>query len=118
MGYDGLFLGRVDHQDKAQREQRRELELLWRTSGSLQSPGSDLFTGGTPPSPGRGTLPSMSSFQLSRPYVPILFLPSLYPHPSSPVATSPSQLSHAYVPVLSPLSLCLHPSSPVSISPS
>ncbi|XP_057283787.1 lysosomal alpha-mannosidase [Pezoporus wallicus] len=45
MGYDGLFLGRVDHQDKAWREQRRELELLWRTSGSLQSPASDLFTG-------------------------------------------------------------------------
>ncbi|KAM8987183.1 lysosomal alpha-mannosidase [Ara ararauna] len=45
MGYDGLFLGRVDHQDKAQRERRRELELLWRTSGSLWSPSSDLFTG-------------------------------------------------------------------------
>ncbi|NXD73731.1 MA2B1 mannosidase, partial [Eolophus roseicapillus] len=43
-GDDGLFLGRVDHQDKAQREGGGELELLWRTSGSLRSPD---FGGGT-----------------------------------------------------------------------
>ncbi|XP_074713591.1 lysosomal alpha-mannosidase [Strix uralensis] len=48
MGYDGLFVGRVDHQDKARREQRREMELLWRASGSLPPPAADLFTGVLP----------------------------------------------------------------------
>ncbi|XP_014748733.1 PREDICTED: lysosomal alpha-mannosidase [Sturnus vulgaris] len=45
MGYDGLFLGRVDHQDKWQRLQRRELEMLWRGSASLEPPRADIFTG-------------------------------------------------------------------------
>ncbi|KAM9251613.1 lysosomal alpha-mannosidase [Cariama cristata] len=45
MGYDGLFVGRVDHQDKAAREQLREMELLWRASGSLPPPAADIFTG-------------------------------------------------------------------------
>ncbi|NXL54772.1 MA2B1 mannosidase, partial [Podilymbus podiceps] len=45
MGYDGLFVGRVDQQDKATREQLREMELLWRASGSLPPPAADLFTG-------------------------------------------------------------------------
>ncbi|KAM6389963.1 LOW QUALITY PROTEIN: lysosomal alpha-mannosidase, partial [Rhynochetos jubatus] len=46
MGYDGLFVGRVDHQDKAAREGRRELEMLWRAGGdSLAPPTADLFTG-------------------------------------------------------------------------
>uniref|UniRef100_A0A8V5H1Z0 Lysosomal alpha-mannosidase n=1 Tax=Melopsittacus undulatus TaxID=13146 RepID=A0A8V5H1Z0_MELUD len=45
LGYDGLFLGRIDHQDKAQREQSRNMEMIWRGSGNLQSSGSDLFTG-------------------------------------------------------------------------
>ncbi|XP_052655960.1 lysosomal alpha-mannosidase isoform X1 [Harpia harpyja] len=45
MGYDGLFVGRVDYQDKATREQLREMELLWRASTSLPPPAADLFTG-------------------------------------------------------------------------
>ncbi|XP_074990259.1 lysosomal alpha-mannosidase isoform X2 [Calonectris borealis] len=45
MGYDGLFVGRVDHQDKATREGLREMELLWRASESLSPPAADLFTG-------------------------------------------------------------------------
>ncbi|XP_014118291.1 PREDICTED: lysosomal alpha-mannosidase [Pseudopodoces humilis] len=45
MGYDGLFLGRVDHQDKRQRLRRRELELIWRGSDSLEPPRADIFTG-------------------------------------------------------------------------
>ncbi|XP_053860760.1 lysosomal alpha-mannosidase isoform X2 [Vidua macroura] len=45
MGYDGLFVGRVDHQDKWARLQRRELELLWRGSTSLAPPRTDIFTG-------------------------------------------------------------------------
>lgn len=46
MGYDGLFVGRVDYQDKATREQLREMELLWQASTSLLPPAADLFTGG------------------------------------------------------------------------
>ncbi|OWK49992.1 Lysosomal alpha-mannosidase [Lonchura striata] len=45
MGYDGLFVGRVDHQDKWVRLQHRELELLWRASTSLAPPHADIFTG-------------------------------------------------------------------------
>ncbi|XP_058677472.1 lysosomal alpha-mannosidase [Ammospiza caudacuta] len=45
MGYDGLFLGRVDHQDKWARLKRRELELVWRGSDSLEPPRADIFTG-------------------------------------------------------------------------
>ncbi|NXV61024.1 MA2B1 mannosidase, partial [Molothrus ater] len=48
MGYDGLFLGRVDHQDKRARQQRRELELIWRGSDSLEPPRADIFTGDPP----------------------------------------------------------------------
>ncbi|XP_032533211.1 lysosomal alpha-mannosidase isoform X1 [Chiroxiphia lanceolata] len=45
MGYDGVFLGRVDHQDKVARAQCQELELLWRGSPSLDPPNADIFTG-------------------------------------------------------------------------
>uniref|UniRef100_A0A8C3JQ21 Alpha-mannosidase n=1 Tax=Calidris pygmaea TaxID=425635 RepID=A0A8C3JQ21_9CHAR len=45
MGYDGLFVGRVDHQDKGTREELRELEMIWRASGSLDPPSADIFTG-------------------------------------------------------------------------
>ncbi|XP_027764768.1 lysosomal alpha-mannosidase [Empidonax traillii] len=45
MGYDGLFLGRVDYQDKMARGHRQELELLWRGSSSLDPPTADIFTG-------------------------------------------------------------------------
>ncbi|TRZ06516.1 hypothetical protein HGM15179_020594 [Zosterops borbonicus] len=45
VGYDGLFLGRVDHQDKWRRLQRRELEMVWRGSSSLEPPRADIFTG-------------------------------------------------------------------------
>ncbi|XP_060096660.1 lysosomal alpha-mannosidase [Heteronotia binoei] len=48
MGYDGFFLGRIDYQDKAQRETAREMEQLWRASGSLEPPVADLFTGVLP----------------------------------------------------------------------
>ncbi|XP_031468156.1 lysosomal alpha-mannosidase-like, partial [Phasianus colchicus] len=46
MGYDGLFLGRVDYQDKAAREEHQEMELIWRAGGgSDPSLDSDIFTG-------------------------------------------------------------------------
>ncbi|XP_053232372.1 lysosomal alpha-mannosidase [Podarcis raffonei] len=48
MGYDGFFVGRIDYQDKAQREALREMEQLWRGSGSLPPPAADLFTGVLP----------------------------------------------------------------------
>ncbi|KAH0629645.1 hypothetical protein JD844_011874 [Phrynosoma platyrhinos] len=48
MGYDGFFLGRIDYQDKLQRETLREMEQLWRGSGSLSPPVADLFTGVLP----------------------------------------------------------------------
>ncbi|XP_044309624.1 lysosomal alpha-mannosidase isoform X2 [Varanus komodoensis] len=48
MGYDGLFVGRIDYQDKARREALREMEQLWRASGSLDPPAADLFTGVLP----------------------------------------------------------------------
>lgn len=45
MGYDGFFVGRIDYQDKFRREAAREMEQLWRASGSLHPPVADLFTG-------------------------------------------------------------------------
>ncbi|KAK2817431.1 hypothetical protein Q5P01_025622 [Channa striata] len=45
MGYDGLFFGRLDYQDRSQRMKEKEQELLWRASDSLTPPMADLFTG-------------------------------------------------------------------------
>ncbi|XP_013877498.1 lysosomal alpha-mannosidase [Austrofundulus limnaeus] len=45
MGYDGLFFGRVDYQDRGRRMAEKEQELLWRASESLTPPMADLFTG-------------------------------------------------------------------------
>ncbi|XP_069914917.1 lysosomal alpha-mannosidase isoform X3 [Oryctolagus cuniculus] len=48
MGFDGIFLGRVDYQDKEMRKKKREMEMVWRASTSLQPPTADLFTGVLP----------------------------------------------------------------------
>lgn len=45
MGYDGLFFGRLDYQDRSRRMKEKEQELLWRASDSLTPPMADLFTG-------------------------------------------------------------------------
>lgn len=45
MSFDGVFLGRVDYQDKEMRKKKQEMELVWRASASLQPPTADLFTG-------------------------------------------------------------------------
>lgn len=45
MGFDGIFLGRVDYQDKELRKTKRELELVWWVSASLQPLTANLFTG-------------------------------------------------------------------------
>lgn len=43
MGFDGLFLGRIDYQDKIERLTHKNGEMIWKASDSLSS--SDLFTG-------------------------------------------------------------------------
>ena len=35
MGYDGLFLGRIDFQDKRSRLKNKEMEMLWRGDDDL-----------------------------------------------------------------------------------
>ncbi|XP_055300551.1 lysosomal alpha-mannosidase-like isoform X2 [Sitodiplosis mosellana] len=44
MGYDGLFLGRIDYQNKVNRFTNREAEMVWHASDSLGEK-ADLFTG-------------------------------------------------------------------------
>ncbi|CAH2987949.1 unnamed protein product [Chilo suppressalis] len=44
MGYDGLFLGRIDYQDKTQRMKDKTMEFVWRGDDSLGK-SSDIFTG-------------------------------------------------------------------------
>ncbi|XP_012496872.1 PREDICTED: lysosomal alpha-mannosidase [Propithecus coquereli] len=48
MGFDGFFLGRIDYQDKLEREGTQEMEQLWQASASLRPPIADLFTGVLP----------------------------------------------------------------------
>uniref|UniRef100_A0AAG5DR73 Alpha-mannosidase n=1 Tax=Anopheles atroparvus TaxID=41427 RepID=A0AAG5DR73_ANOAO len=42
MGYDGLFQGRLDFQDKQERIAKQKMEMMWTTSASLEN--SELFT--------------------------------------------------------------------------
>ncbi|XP_050359988.1 lysosomal alpha-mannosidase-like isoform X2 [Nymphalis io] len=44
MGYDGLFLGRIDYQDKRARLSQKRMEMLWRGDDDLGN-SSDIFTG-------------------------------------------------------------------------
>uniref|UniRef100_A0A182YSC0 Glycoside hydrolase family 38 N-terminal domain-containing protein n=1 Tax=Anopheles stephensi TaxID=30069 RepID=A0A182YSC0_ANOST len=44
MGYDGLFQGRLDFQDKSNRIAQQTMEMMWKTSDSLEN--SELFTSG------------------------------------------------------------------------
>jgi len=44
MGFDGLFFGRLDHQDKDQRQETKSMEMLWDATNTLGNDGS-LFTG-------------------------------------------------------------------------
>lgn len=44
MGFDGLFFGRLDYQDKWVRKEKLEMEQVWRASASLKPPAADLFT--------------------------------------------------------------------------
>ncbi|XP_004716876.2 lysosomal alpha-mannosidase-like [Echinops telfairi] len=44
MGFDGIFLGRVDYQDKNIRKRMHQMEQVWRGSVSLPPPTADLFT--------------------------------------------------------------------------
>ena len=47
MAFDGLFLGRIDYQDKALREKTQTLEMVWKASPSLGQR-ADIFTGVLP----------------------------------------------------------------------
>ena len=42
MGFEFLFLGRIDHQDKSRRLENREMEMVWKASNDLNV---SLFTG-------------------------------------------------------------------------
>ena len=44
MGFDGLFLGRIDFQDKIFRQNMQSMEFVWKSSPSLGAYKSDLFT--------------------------------------------------------------------------
>uniref|UniRef100_A0AB38ZEA6 Alpha-mannosidase n=1 Tax=Ectomocoris sp. TaxID=3104572 RepID=A0AB38ZEA6_9HEMI len=44
MGFDGLFLGRIDYQDKNYRIANKAMEMLWLTSANDYSDASQLFT--------------------------------------------------------------------------
>ncbi|XP_053440988.1 lysosomal alpha-mannosidase isoform X2 [Nycticebus coucang] len=48
MGFDGFFFGRLDYQDKLEREKKLEMEHVWRASTSLKPPTANLFTGVLP----------------------------------------------------------------------
>ncbi|XP_053319845.1 lysosomal alpha-mannosidase [Spea bombifrons] len=48
MGYDGFFFGRLDYQDKENREKTKQMEMIWRGSDDLSPPMADLFTGALP----------------------------------------------------------------------
>ncbi|XP_059848318.1 lysosomal alpha-mannosidase [Hypanus sabinus] len=48
MGFDGFFFGRLDYQDKMNREYLRQMEMVWRASANLPQPTADLFTGVLP----------------------------------------------------------------------
>ncbi|KAM4676223.1 lysosomal alpha-mannosidase [Discoglossus pictus] len=48
MGFDGLFFGRLDYQDKENREKLKKMEMIWRGSDDLYQPSADLFTGVLP----------------------------------------------------------------------
>ncbi|XP_055640599.1 lysosomal alpha-mannosidase-like isoform X1 [Toxorhynchites rutilus septentrionalis] len=43
MGFDGLFFGRLDYEDKKLRMEKQTAEMIWKSSANLQE--SDLFTG-------------------------------------------------------------------------
>lgn len=44
MHYDGLFLGRIDYQDKIERMTHKNAEMIWHASDSLGEK-ADMFTG-------------------------------------------------------------------------
>lgn len=114
MGYDGLFVGRVDEQDKAAREQRRELELLWRASGDLPPPSADIFTGGCPRrrSPG-GPFPVLRVTGCSVPSWGRCSLLGLSPTSGTPLGARPQSCDPRLQPGIQPSS----PSLPVPPHP-
>ncbi|XP_070500728.1 lysosomal alpha-mannosidase-like isoform X1 [Chironomus tepperi] len=43
MGFDGMFIGRLDYQDKLNRLMNKSAEMIWKSSANLDN--TDLFTG-------------------------------------------------------------------------
>ncbi|XP_018323399.1 lysosomal alpha-mannosidase-like isoform X2 [Agrilus planipennis] len=43
LGFDGVFLNRIDYQDQDKRRSSSSLEMIWKSSGSLEN-NSDIFT--------------------------------------------------------------------------
>ncbi|KAG5675727.1 hypothetical protein PVAND_005607 [Polypedilum vanderplanki] len=43
MGFDGLFIGRLDYQDKTNRLETKTPEMIWKSSANIDN--TDLFTG-------------------------------------------------------------------------
>ncbi|XP_045211314.1 lysosomal alpha-mannosidase-like [Mercenaria mercenaria] len=44
-GFDGMFIGRIDYQDKRERKRSKTMEMVWRASESLSRSGTDIFVG-------------------------------------------------------------------------
>ena len=45
MGFEGLFFGRLDYNEKSKRASEKNLEMIWRASDDRKS---ELFTGVLP----------------------------------------------------------------------
>ncbi|XP_055954551.1 lysosomal alpha-mannosidase [Patella vulgata] len=45
MGFDGLFFGRLDYEDKANRLKKKTMEMIWKGSPKNLGSTSELFTG-------------------------------------------------------------------------
>ncbi|CAN0476588.1 unnamed protein product, partial [Hapterophycus canaliculatus] len=43
-GFDALYFGRIDYQDREKRIAERDMEMLWRASRSLEEE-AQIFTG-------------------------------------------------------------------------
>jgi hypothetical protein len=43
-GYDAIFLGRIDYQDKARREMNQELQFVWRPFSYHYENKTEIFT--------------------------------------------------------------------------
>ena len=68
MGFDGLFFGRLDYDDKNKRMNTKTMEMIWSADVTDNTGDSDLFTGALfhaySPPPGQSQLATDSSHQV------------------------------------------------------